>query len=85
MDRNTNLLEQFRAIFLAYDRAAADPNALLPSVLTAAIVAARMVVGPLISEQQMNDYANAAIKRDKEEPRWLRDMREGRPDTPPGY
>ncbi len=85
MDRSSNLLEQFRAIFLAYDRAAADPNALLPSVLTAAIVSARMVVGPLITKQQTNEYANAQISRDKEEPRWLRDMRQGNPDTPPGY
>ena len=32
-----------------------------------------------------NTYADAAIKRDAEQPRWLSDMRQGSPDTKPGY
>jgi hypothetical protein len=45
------LLPALQAIFMAFDRAQEDAGAKLPSSLTAAIVAARSVVGPLLEER----------------------------------
>lgn len=47
----SRLLPSLQTIFFAYDRAASDPNARIPSSLTAAIVAARAVVGPLLQSR----------------------------------
>lgn len=35
-------------------------------------------------QQEINDYANAMVKRDKEEPRWLRELNTGARDKTNG-
>jgi hypothetical protein len=66
-----------RALRLAFEAAQLDPNVKMPTVLTATILA----LFALHEQDQVNLYANAMIKRDKEQPKWERDFRQGTKET----
>ena len=62
-----------RTVVVAYDRALCDPAFRCPTYLHAAIQGARAYA----EEKTANDYSNAMVKRDQEEPKWERDSRAG--------
>ena len=68
------------ALKVAYAAAQQDQAVKIPTVLSCAIEN----ILRLREEQQINDYANDAIKRDKEVPQWERDVRTGARDIPVG-
>lgn len=64
------------ALKAAYENAQKDEAVKIPTPLHCAIEN----VLRLHAEQEVNDYANAMVKRDQEVPQWERELRQGAED-----
>ena len=78
--------ERYQGVIRALDKgmqaAALDPEAKIPSYLSAAIHV--LLTMRTMTDAYGNDYANAMVKRDLERPKWERDLATGAKDIPVG-